>query len=412
MAVKKLVPLATSPRRVLRSQRGSVLVLTALATGVMLGMVALAVDVGMLLQERTKLQAVADAAALAAAQDLPDEPTVKTTAVYYGDLNHPGHGLLIDPAEVKIGYWEKSSRTFFPDSLPANAVEVSVRRNTQRGNAHPTIFARVLGWTEVPISTHAIATGAIGEGVDSRFILDEDMFDSDVPAIEAIAQPFKDAGDIGNIEDVISDLDGDWIIDLHKYVTPCCSSGTPTTLELPTGQVGDEGLFDMQDPAFPFADGAESCSYATIPASGDDPCSFTDFLNYNEDSNSWRYSLIPKEWLDPLLGVSTVNDASAYYSFVNQEACQVSPVYKSDVSELNPVGGSPAVDLSPAVNALGWRRGLVIFKIVGVGTDPDGPSGSKLPNLLIQICDPDELGPGGIASIRRLGQGMRYRLVD
>ena len=54
---------------------------------------------------------------------------------------------------------------------------------------------------------------------------------------------------------------------------------------------------------------------------------------------------------------------------------------------------------------------MVIFKIVGVGTDPDGPGGSVLPNLQIQICDPSELGPGGIASVR-LGAGLRYRLVD
>jgi hypothetical protein len=399
----------------LRSQfdeSGQVLVFLVVALVVLLGMVALAVDVGMLMGERTKLQAVADASALAAAQDLPDEGVVDATAVNYAALNHPGKGLLVDPAEVKIGIWDGSVRTFYPDSQPVNAVEVYVRRREERGNAVPLIFARVLGWNRMDVSAHAIATGSSEDGVRSRFILDEEMFDSDVPEIENIAIPLKDAGEIDNIEDVISDLDGDWIIDLHKYVTPCCSFGEPTTLELPTGQVGDEGIFDMANADFPFADDAISCSEATIPASADHPCSFTDFLNYQEDSSSWRYDLIPKEWLDPLVGVSTVNDASAYPGFVDDKHCQASPVYKSDVSELNPVAGSPAVDLSPAVNALGWRRGLVIFKIVGVGTDPDGPGGSVLPNLRIQICDPaTALGPGGIASVR-LGQGMRYRLVD
>ena len=111
--------------------------------------------------------------------------------------------------------------------------------------------------------------------------------------------------------------------------------------------------------------------------------------------------------------MSTVNQLNQYpYSGPFPGSCQASPVYKSDVSELNPIGGSPAVDLTPNVNALGWRRGLVIFRIFDIGTDPDGPSGSKLPNLKIQICDPSELDrAGGIASVT-LGQGMKYQLVD
>ena len=174
------------PFRSRLDERGSTLVLVALATTVLLGMVALAVDVGMLMGERTKLQAVADASALAAAQDLPDEGVVDATAVSYAAGNHPGKGLLVDPAEVKIGLWDGSMRTFYPDSAPVNAVEVWVRRRQERDNAVPLIFARVLGWNQMDVSAHAIATGA-SEGVTSRFILDEEMFDSDVPAIEEIA---------------------------------------------------------------------------------------------------------------------------------------------------------------------------------------------------------------------------------
>ncbi len=397
-----------SPLRSRLDERGQVLVFAVLSMVVLLGMAALAVDMGMLLGERTKLQAVADASALAAAQDLPDEPTVKTTAVSYADLNHPGHGLLVDPGEVKIGHWNGSARRFTPDSSPINAVEVYVRRNQKRGNAVKLIFARVLGWDQMDVGAHAIATGG-SEGVVSRYILDEDMFDSDVAAIEEIARPLKRAKKIGNKEDVIKDLDGDWIIDLHKYVTPygtCprCSLTNATTLELPTGQLEDEAIFDTQHPDVPFKAGAEPCSQATIPASGEHPCSFTDFMNYNEDSNSWRYDLIPKEWLDPLLGVFPANQLNEEpYSGPFPMPCEASVVYKADVSDLGRVGGSPAVDLAPAANALGWRRGIVFFRIVGLGTDPDGPSGSVLPNLLIQIC-----GKTPITAV----QGLPLRLVD
>ena len=85
---------------------------------------------------------------------------------------------------------------------------------------------------------------------------------------------------------------------------------------------------------------------------------------------------------DPLVGVSPVNDGSQYASYVDPDFVHVSPVYKSDASTLNPVSGS-----THAVNAKGERRGLFAYKIIGVGADPDG-SGSKLPNLIIEVVNP------------------------
>src|SRR5207248_1938772 len=52
------------------SRRGSVSILVAVSLTLMLGIVAIALDGGMLLSERRHAQAVADAAALAAASDL------------------------------------------------------------------------------------------------------------------------------------------------------------------------------------------------------------------------------------------------------------------------------------------------------------------------------------------------------
>ncbi len=75
-------------------------------------------------------------------------------------------------------------------------------------------------------------------------------------------------------------------------------------------------------------------------------------------------------------------------TYVDPNFVHVSPVYKNDVSPLNPVNGAPAV------NALGLRRGLLAFKIIGVGNDPDGPGGSALPNLIIEIVDPQTVWLG------------------
>ncbi len=80
--------------------------------------------------------------------------------------------------------------------------------------------------------------------------------------------------------------------------------------------------------------------------------------------------------LDPLVGVEPLSDETRYPDFVDYDQVHVSPIYKSDVS-----------DTEPGVNALGERRGLVAFKILGVGADPDG-GGSVLPNLIIEIVSP------------------------
>ncbi|MCK9517479.1 MAG: pilus assembly protein TadG-related protein [Dehalococcoidia bacterium] len=67
----------------LRNERGNVLVLFAAGLTAFLGFVGMSVDVGHLVYTRTDLQKVADAAALAAAMDLPDEATARGIANEY-----------------------------------------------------------------------------------------------------------------------------------------------------------------------------------------------------------------------------------------------------------------------------------------------------------------------------------------
>ena len=64
-------PLARRLRESLGSERGATLVLVALTFSLIVGFAALATDVGILMAERAKLQAVADASALAGTTHLP-----------------------------------------------------------------------------------------------------------------------------------------------------------------------------------------------------------------------------------------------------------------------------------------------------------------------------------------------------
>ena len=360
-----------------RDRRGVVAIIIALTLPVIAAFAALAIDIGHVASLQARLQATADAAGLAAAiaaqDDVDETPEV---AVEYASKNMPveAHGNVLKPSDVVLGNWDAGTHTFTPagGGLCINAVEVITRRSEANGNPVGLFFARILRIYETDISARAVTTfgAACGAGGGAtRFLIDDEMIDSDIPVIEDVA---AQAG--LPPEEIISDNNDDWFIDLFQHM-PLGDK----TIELPTGQVGDEALFDIDHPAWPFSD-------TSTP-------SFTDFLNFNEDG-SWRQNLVPTHMLDPLVGVDAVSDGNVYQSYVHPDYVHVSPVFSSDVSHLNPVNNAPAV------NALGLRRGLLAFKIIGVGTDPDG-AGSVLPYLILEIVDPSTIDlntlqpPGG-----------------
>jgi hypothetical protein len=68
-------------------ETGAVAILIALLLVVLLGVAALVVDLGMLYHSKRQLQTAADAAAIAAAYDLPDATTAENRAFQYAGLN-------------------------------------------------------------------------------------------------------------------------------------------------------------------------------------------------------------------------------------------------------------------------------------------------------------------------------------
>ncbi len=339
----------------------------------LLGVTALALDAGLLYVMRNRLQATADAAALAGAVQLPDEAAASAEPLIYADKNMPflDHGTVLDPSDVVLGNWVAFGRVFTAGGAPTNAVQVTTRKATANGNPVNLFFAKLAGYDQMDVSATAIAV--LSEGASNgggRFLLDSEVIDVDIPIIEDMAAELGITPD-----ELLGDANDDWFVDFWDY---CHTLPGPDgcVLELPTGQVGDEGLFDMAHFEFPFNEYSEP--------------TFMDFLNWNEDSNSWRYDTLgpdPNSLLDPLVGVTAVDDPYEYPSFVDPDFVHVSPLFKSDTGAVNDVpgpGGEPDI---PAVNALGWRRGLVHFKIIGVGADPDGP-GSELPNLIFEFVDP------------------------
>jgi Flp pilus assembly protein TadG len=132
MTMRRLLRL----RRSWRDERGAVMVIAIGIMVAMLGMAALAIDLGSLWQTRGQAQSAADAAVLAAVQDLPASPTTAgTDAQSYVTKNIPGATATVTT----------------PYGGSASEIKVTVTKTA------PTFFAKALGISSETISATAVA---------------------------------------------------------------------------------------------------------------------------------------------------------------------------------------------------------------------------------------------------------------
>ncbi|MBM3704945.1 MAG: hypothetical protein FJW66_00325 [Actinobacteria bacterium] len=125
-----------------KEEKGAVAVVVALLLIGIVGMLAYVIDTGSIYQERGDLQSVADAAALAGVQELPENPAIAVqTAIDYADVN----GFEIFPSDITV------TQTFVEnDTIVIRAVDVD----------RPLFFAGVIGRDTVTVG--ATATAIIG----------------------------------------------------------------------------------------------------------------------------------------------------------------------------------------------------------------------------------------------------------
>jgi Flp pilus assembly protein TadG len=130
----------------IRSERGQSFVLFALALVMVCGMAALVLDVGNWFRDKRRLQSTADAAALAGAQSLPNDPTgAQSLALSYANKN----GGDVAGANIVISSTYGASDT----------IAVKAQRND------PGIFSRVLGRTSANITATAKARVGVPQSV-------------------------------------------------------------------------------------------------------------------------------------------------------------------------------------------------------------------------------------------------------
>jgi hypothetical protein len=122
-------------------ESGQMLVLFVLALGVLMGFVAMSIDVGMILHERRSAQNAADAAALAGVQELPGSPSAAVLAAQQWAAQNGFSSE--DGATITVNT---------PYQGNPGAVEVIIEEET------PFLFARALGLDSINVHARAVAT--------------------------------------------------------------------------------------------------------------------------------------------------------------------------------------------------------------------------------------------------------------
>jgi hypothetical protein len=187
----------------IKNQKGVTIILVALLLVVLIGFVALAVDVGYYMVTRNELQNIADGAALAACSELgeiyrgmtpdaqknyflleKDIEDIREKAVSIGESNQAGGlpEIIIELNDVIIGTWDGNSLT--PILVQPDAVRVIARRQEDYANGPiSTFFARIMGintvnvWMDATAALTGQSTSGPGElelpvGISSYFFQD------------------------------------------------------------------------------------------------------------------------------------------------------------------------------------------------------------------------------------------------
>ena len=186
----------------LKDQKGVAVILVALMIVMLLGFVALAIDIGYYMVTRNELQNITDGAALAACRELgaiyqklsPEDQknfvcnsacsgNIIAKAVNVGENNRAGghQPIVINSEDVIIGTWDGSALT--PTLAQPDAVRVITRRDGNANSPITTFFAGLLGidsidvWMDATAALTGQSTTEPGElelpiGISSYFFQD------------------------------------------------------------------------------------------------------------------------------------------------------------------------------------------------------------------------------------------------
>lgn len=159
-----------NPQR--RDRHGVMFVWFAILLPVLLIFIGFAIDVGLIYLTRTELQAAADSAALAAAQELPGYnrerqatftiATAQEAALTYARRNLPveRHGEILNTSEMEFGQWDYIDKEFVVDAQPYTAVRLKAHKTQANGNPMSLLFLAIIQRSSQDLTVQATAVAA------------------------------------------------------------------------------------------------------------------------------------------------------------------------------------------------------------------------------------------------------------
>lgn len=154
--------LGSAALKVVRDDQGQTLILAALCITVLMGMLGIVTDVGMLFIAKRNLQIAADIAALTGAAELNygDFTTAAQAAAAQNGFTNGSNGVTV---AVNPSGTTTPSPLYGPYAGQAGYLEVIITQTK------PTYFMKILHWSSVPVSAHAV--GTLGSNPNCIYLL-------------------------------------------------------------------------------------------------------------------------------------------------------------------------------------------------------------------------------------------------
>jgi hypothetical protein len=244
------------PKR--EQQQGQSLIIVAFLIVALLAAVGLAVDLGLMYVEKVRIGRAVDAAALAGAQELPDESAAHDRMIEYLELN----GYDENSEDFQLGWAFPEETDCMNPPCPHYHLVVSATQEVS------LTFMRVLGFQTVDVSAHAIGENAnrldIAIVLDVSGSMDDDTCDADSTMSNGCDQSWW-----SEIHDIIlEDFEDFNLGDGDSDPDRICGTNSPWSCEYPW-QVGarNDSLRYSGNYGMAEGDGSDGRFYMTFDAS-------------------------------------------------------------------------------------------------------------------------------------------------
>ncbi len=167
-------------RQLRDDKRGVIAMFVALSVPILVGSTAFAIDFTNYRLVSSRMQAAADAGALAGVKSLDSPNTTVSEAIRFVDLNVPASfGRMTLASDVTIGTYSTANGFVAGSGPTVNAVRVVTQRTPERGNPAKRIMSVFWGPDEISLQTRAIAARQLNVQYEppERMLLDNNAWD-------------------------------------------------------------------------------------------------------------------------------------------------------------------------------------------------------------------------------------------